>query len=359
MGERLELGTELRTQQAVECSPDDGHLLKLSILTQRGIRKDNPTDNVLYNQSVPRGFSLNLCGHCNYKCTYCPTSLKRLPIARISNEILEKVFNEYGTTPLYIQMGSRGEALLHPQFFDIVRYIKNKCADTYICLNSNGYMFSDKIISGLILSGVDQITVSLQTVNEELYEKIEDSKHFTQVVERLAKLAKSLRDHKVKMLLVAQFMDLPENKPYKKQFREYCDVNGIVMQVIQLHEWGDKFETQLIDRANRYPCPYLWLYPTVSHLGNLLPCCIDFFDEMPYGSIEDHSVGELWQGGTAEKMREIHLSGKWNDIPMCRDCTQWCKLPNAFERHGDGSFRIGVHYAGSPTTRHNTELIIT
>ena len=337
---QIELRTEPRAQQTVAVQADDGHVLKLSELTKRGIRKDNSIDNLLHNHLKPRGFTLNLCGHCNYNCTYCPTSLQKLPIERISDAILDQVFTEYGDTPLYVQMGSRGEALLHPKFFDIIRFIKNKCADTYICLNTNGYLLNDKIIGGLVESGIDQVTVSLQTVNEELYEKLEDSKHFSKVIERIANLAKSIRENKVQMQLVAQYMDIAENKSHQTQFREFCNANGITMQIIQLHEWGDKFESRLIDRTNRYPCPYLWLYPTVSHSGNLVPCAIDFFDEMPYGSLKSNTVAELWNGSGAEKIRGIHLAAKWDDIPMCHNCTQWSKIPSLFTRQGDGTFQL-------------------
>ena len=142
------------------------------------------------------------------------------------------------------------------------------------------------------------------------------------------------------MQVVAQYMDLPENKPHQTNFLDFCNANGITMQIVQLHEWGDKFESRLIDRTNRYPCPCLWLYPTVSHLGNLVPCCIDFFDEMPYGSLRSKAVAELWNGNVAEKIREIHLAARWDEIPMCRNCTQWSKIPNLFAWQEDGTFQL-------------------
>lgn len=184
------------------------------------------------------------------------------------------------------------------------------------------------------------MTLSLQTVNEELYESLEDSKHFKKVLERIVNLAKSVRENKVNQQVVAQYMDLPENKPHQMEFRDFCNANGITMQIIQRHEWGDKFESGLIDRANRYPCPYLWLYPTVTHIGNLVPCSIDFFDEIPYGSLKGNTVAEVWSGNTATNMRGIHQAARWDEIPMCRNCTQWSKIPNIHLRQEDGSFQL-------------------
>ena len=44
---QIDLRIESSAQQTVAIQTDDGHLLKLSELTRRGIRKDNPVDSII------------------------------------------------------------------------------------------------------------------------------------------------------------------------------------------------------------------------------------------------------------------------------------------------------------------------
>lgn len=153
----------------------------------------------------------------------------------------------------------------------------------------------------------------MQTLNEDLYESRDDSKHFKQVLERMVNLAKSVHENKVKLQVVEEYMELPENKPHQAQFRDFCIANGITMQITQRHEWGDRFEPGIIECSDRYPCLNLGLYPTVSHMGNLMPCCINFFDEMPYGSHKTKTVAKVWNCSAAKDIRKTHLAAKCDE----------------------------------------------
>lgn len=314
---------------------NDAHLIKKATMISRGILKIDPVENVYHQAELPRGLSLNLTGHCNYNCTYCAIVLKPNPPEYIDEKVFKKAFDEIGNHPLYVQLGARGEALLHPKAFDFFKYIKEKNKQTYICLNTNGSMCNKKITEKLLMSEVDQIIFSLQTVNEEIYERIEDNKHFQKVMANIRYLSKRRKEINSNMVISAQFLDTEENLPHRDAFEAFCEECGIDMQVNNVHEWGDKFETKLDADANRYPCPYLWLYPTLTHNGNLGPCYADWYEEMVFGSVEDKTVHDVWTGERAQQIRELHLNSQWDELPLCKNCSGWSVMPNPFVKKGN------------------------
>ena len=68
----------------------DAHLTKRESLIARGIIKEDDAQNIIYQSERPRGFTLNLCGHCTYQCTYCPQSFEELPAEYIKKETFYK-----------------------------------------------------------------------------------------------------------------------------------------------------------------------------------------------------------------------------------------------------------------------------
>ena len=318
----------------------DAHLTKKAILISRGIIKADDAENIRYQADLPRGLTLNFCGHCTYKCFYCPQSLNSHLEEYIKPEIVHKVFDELGSRAVYVQMGSRGENLLHPEFFEFIRFIKNKNEMSYICLNTNGYIIDDSIMGMLIKSGLDHIVFSLQTINPQLYKKITGSIHHQKIIDRITRFKKEINQQGSKMFLSVQFLDCPENLPYRQVFIEFWQSRNINIQIQRLHSWGDKFNILDIPNEERYPCPYLWLYPTVTHTGKLTTCFVDFYDEMAYGSLREESLVSLWQGEKARSIREKHLQGKWADIPICKNCSGFKAMGNGF-KYRDGRFVIG------------------
>lgn len=317
----------------------DAHKTKRQILIDRGIIKADDLENILHQHEMPRGFALNLCGHCNYRCSYCPQSLKKHPVEYIDVEIIEKTFGELGNRAVYVQMGTRGENLLHPSFFRVIDVIKKRNGSSYICLNTNGFLIDEKMMQRLLGSEIDHIVFSLQTIKADLYQKINGSTHHGTIVEKIKKFIKARNAAESNMLLSVQFLGFPENIRYRDDFINYWRGHDIQVQVQPLHCWGDKFEHTETQDEQRYPCLYLWLYPQISHKGRLAMCYNDFYDEMAYGDLSEYSLSALWQGERAKELREKHLSGRWGEIAMCRNCFGYKYFNNCFSKE-NGKFTL-------------------
>jgi len=45
------------------------------------------------------------------------------------------------------------------------------------------------------------------------------------------------------------------------------------------------------------------------------------------GHIEKNSIEEIWKGGEYEVLRKLHLEGRYDEIPVCKNCTDWQASP--------------------------------
>ena len=186
-----------------------------------------------------------------------------------------------------------------------------------------------------MLSVLDHIVFSLQTMEPDLYKKMVNRNGFERIEDRIISFERAKMELDSETLLSVQFLAFPENLPFKQKFIDYWRSHNLEVQIQRLHSWGNKFDLDK-DRDNRrYPCPYLWLYPTVTHTGKLATCFADFYDEMAYGSLEESSMESLWQGEKAFALREKHLNAKWGAITLCENCEGFLCMENGFEYRGD------------------------
>lgn len=66
---------------------------------------------------------------------------------------------------------------------------------------------------------------------------------------------------------------------------------------------------------------------TIRWDGTALPCCYDLRGEAPLGKFPENSLKEIWEGRAYTSLRQDHLSGRINDIALCRGCLGNKKQP--------------------------------
>ena len=75
--------------------------------------------------------------------------------------------------------------------------------------------------------------------------------------------------------------------------------------------------------AIRTPCPRLWSGMTILANGDVVPCCLDFTGSTPLGNVNEQDPKKIWQSLEFAKLRQMHVKGKWDEIPLCKDCKVW------------------------------------
>jgi MoaA/NifB/PqqE/SkfB family radical SAM enzyme len=277
---------------------------------------------------------LDVCNVCNLECIHCPhVTLKKEASYQptfLRWEWFDKIAREVGSHPgTLLRYASDGESLLHPRFIDMVEHA-NRLGVKPQNLTTNGLLLDEKKSRVLLKAGIDVIDISIDAFRKETYEKIRRKSNFHRVMANVHKLIE-LRDRiSPKTKIMVSIVNQPEAAKEIDEFvnywnplvdrvlvRNFCNVLGLV----------NKSEDEKGFVPDRYPCPQFWKRVTITCTGHFRFCVEDWRNETIIGHVEDTSIEEIWKGETYERLRQLHLEGRYDEISVCKDCTDWQASP--------------------------------
>ncbi len=218
-----------------------------------------------------------------------------------------------------------GESLLHPKYLDFVEETKAAGIGP-VDLTTNAMSLTEAMMRRLLLAPIDVIDVSLDAYSKATYEKIRKRGKFDRVVANLRRLIE-LRDElrsptKIMTSIIQQSEALDEVEAFKAHWGQYVDevlVRGLNTDLGVVNVKETYFDRELA----RWPCPQFWKRVTINHEGDIRFCVEDWFNEGVVANIRDHSIQEVWQSPIYERFRELHRTGRWGDMRMCKPCLDW------------------------------------
>jgi MoaA/NifB/PqqE/SkfB family radical SAM enzyme len=220
---------------------------------------------------------------------------------------------------------SDGESLLHPRFLDFVEETK-RAGIGPVDLTTNAMSLTDEKMRRLLLAPIDVIDVSLDAYSKAAYEKIRRRGRFDVVTANLRRLVE-LRDAlgsptRIMTSIIRQKESLDEVEDFRAFWGQWVDevlVRGLNtdLGVVNVSE------TYFDERLARWPCPQFWKRVTIAHDGSLRFCVEDWFHRGVVANVREQSIQEVWQSPIYERFRELHMTGRWGDMRMCRPCLDW------------------------------------
>jgi radical SAM protein with 4Fe4S-binding SPASM domain len=218
-----------------------------------------------------------------------------------------------------------GESLLHPKFLDFVEETKAAGIGP-VDLTTNAQTLDDEKMRRLLLAPIDVIDVSLDAHTKESYEKIRIRGDFDVVTANLRRLVE-LRDElgsptKIMTSIIKQKEALDEVEAFEAFWGQHVDevvVRGLNsdLGIVNLAE------TYFEDDLARWPCHQFWKRVTVNHDGDVRFCVEDWRNTGLVGNVLETSIEEMWKSPVYERFRELHRTGRWNDMKMCAKCQDW------------------------------------
>ena len=119
--------------------------------------------------------SFMITNKCNLHCSFCSRNAKNTnDIFMDPNFIYEQISEAIKWAPLQTINLSGGEPFLHPQLERIFEIINS--FNLNIRINTNGILLNDKIISLINKYNVKMFTISLDSANAEIHDKIRGQK---------------------------------------------------------------------------------------------------------------------------------------------------------------------------------------
>lgn len=161
----------------------------------------------------PIEIMLSLTDGCNSNCSFCYGKYigqkSRFYRKDMKKEEIYKLIDdckELGVKSVVL-MGS-GENMLHKNFYDIIRYIKNSGLD--IGMATNGILIESNHMKDL-LECITWIRISLCASNRELYKKIHGVDKFDIVVKNIAELVKLKEKKRYNTTIGIQMVVIKDN----------------------------------------------------------------------------------------------------------------------------------------------------
>ena len=136
---------------------------------------------------VHNSLRVSVTDRCNIRCFYCmPETVKFMPKSEVLTfeEIhrLVTVVAELGVDRIRI---TGGEPLVRSELWKLVSLIRNTPGINDVAITTNGILLAEQVDS-LKSAGLDRINVSLDTMNEDMFQKITRRKGLSKVLDGIA-----------------------------------------------------------------------------------------------------------------------------------------------------------------------------
>lgn len=146
------------------------------------LKQEDAKDMLSYNLSEERKkelfikymtvVNIETSAYCNRVCSYCPVGLHgSRPQKLIDEKLFKRMIDELSDLG-YSRMFTFNlfnEPLLDSEYEKRIKYVRKKCPDSYICMNSNGDYMNREILDRLIDFGLNQALVTMHMGPTETY----------------------------------------------------------------------------------------------------------------------------------------------------------------------------------------------
>jgi MoaA/NifB/PqqE/SkfB family radical SAM enzyme len=323
---------------------------------------------------LPAYLQIEPVGQCNLRCQMCPIQFRadgppHGPLAFMPFETFTRLIDRWeGLAELHLQ--GLGEPLMHPRFFDMVRYAAGRGIE--VSTNSNLTLLNARRAALCVTSGLAWLHVSIDGATAATYERIRVRARFDRVVANLeglleARARAGAGRPRLRLVCVAMRQNLDE-LPDLVRHAHGWGLDAVFVQHL-CHDFGEESlparyrsmrdfvdgetlaneDPARVERAfaaaravaaalgvdlrlprtrprphppgtpGRQRCGWPWTGAYLSYGGLAMPCCmVATPDRINFGSMVEEGPLAVWEGEAYRRFRERLDSDDPPDI--CRSC---------------------------------------
>jgi radical SAM protein with 4Fe4S-binding SPASM domain len=270
--------------------------------------------------SYPAVVGIESTNRCNLDCVMCPRREMKRPVGDMPPETFEHLIADIAGKTEFVWLQDYGEPFLNKNIFQFIRTAKAAGLKTGI--STNGTVLTDKIIQSVCESGLNYIIFALDGATKETYERIRLGADFDKVCDNIRRFLAHKNATRSRVFTVLQCICMEQTQSEIRQFSETWRVPGVDgLRIRQLTYSGNEGRFRN-DRRGR-PCYWLWSNPHVKYDGTVVACCKDVDGALALGNIHDRPFGEIWNGKRMRDLRQMHIDGRQQEIPLCRSCNMY------------------------------------
>ena len=228
------------------------------------------------------------------------------------------------------------EPTMEPRLIQILTHIKQRNPECKTIIYSNMGEWTPELTDKMLDRGVlDELYISFYAPTREHYKTWQPGLDYDETVSNITYL---LEQNDGDIFIAFNYITIDdlmgENEETAKLFidkwRKHAPVRFVHYDTIHdtMPPYGDNDKYFGPPHPERVPCSRIWGGLNILSNGDVVPCCGDYSGSVVFGNIKDESIKEIWRNDKFNEFRQLHLEGRWKEIPLCRDCIVWRHIEN-------------------------------
>lgn len=306
----------------------------LSIKAQRWLRCDQV-------MGMPAYYFIDPINICNLRCPLCPTGRGILarPRGRMTVADLKRIVDEIAPYAYRVELYNWGEPLLHPQIFDMIKYVSQRRIS--VGLSSNLNHLDADMARRLVESGLSQLVVSIDGATQDSYGAYRRRGKLADVLRNLELLLETRRTLKLRTpfiiwrMLIGKHNEREVEAVRTMAYEIGVDSFSTGMLFVDTHDpkqvgqWlptdpaysGYDYREEKLE--NVWDCHDLWEGMVINWDGGVAPCCWLHDAQCDFGNVTHQTIRQIWNGPNYVSARRVigRRGRRPNDVPtICDRC---------------------------------------
>ncbi len=286
--------------------------------------------------ALPAVVKIDITPTCNLSCTMCvharPTGDERMDqqVFRADHQMTldcyREIIDQIRGKALAVSLYTWGDPMTHPQVAEMCRIADEARLESHISTNFS-FKLTDEQIRALVTSGLTHLTVCVDGLSQEAYEKTRVGGRIDWVLDNLRRVMVFRQELGRKHPMVeVQYIKFRHNVHEEEDARKICDDLGVEQFSTfwgALHNLGDimpdRYVTHGPKKNGALPTCYWPHFSTViKYNGDVIPCCehraaaqhmgadsrLDP-DARVLGNIFETSLEEVWNSKAYQQTRRL------------------------------------------------------
>jgi len=283
--------------------------------------------NFIETINFPKMCVLSFVYVCNAKCPGCPYTISDIrnkyhDALFMPDSLFKKIADECGKYGSYIRLSGGGEPMMHPHAVELIEYAKKQGAK--VGLITNGSLFNEEKARRILSAQIDMIEFSVDACDSENYSRVRAGLNFDTLVKNVSMVMKIRNEINSTTRIIASAINqdginLNDVETYWKERVDY-------VQLRKFLTWGFGDETKsgddvaYLEPEKNIPCPWLFERLNIDTRGQVTLCGYDIPFNNNLGNVSEQSIYSVWHNETFENIRKLHLSGRKNEVEICKTC---------------------------------------
>ncbi len=281
--------------------------------------------------AVPVHLDIEATSNCNLLCTMCPRTdmVKDGTFWKVKNfdfDLYKRLIEEGVTKGLCsIKFNYLGEPLMNPRLAEMIEFAKEH-GIVDVMFNTNATTLTERVARRLIQSGLDKLFFSFDSPYREHYNEIRINADYDKTLRNIKRFIQIREEMgSVKPFTRVSMVRMRENEhewqDFKALFEPIVDAVAYVDYIEHTSQKdSDKMIMKMGKQKKKFCCPQLWQRMFVHPDGVVSVCCVDSARTLAVGNIYNKTIEKIWNGVEYNKLRELHATGRIDEIPTCAQC---------------------------------------